>query len=514
MFNTTTTAGEPSFGEKKILNANGFVFLHLIFTGSGNMKNPTSDGEALREVFKLVEDWIGESRDSETPVIDYKSPVDLQAELNLNIPEVGRSNSGIIDEINSYLKHAVKTSNPAYLNQLFGGFGFPGFVGEIITALTNTSMYTYEVAPVATLLEKALLEKMISFTEWGSGDGIFTSGGSNSNLYAMILARNSMFRDAKMEGITALPKLAILVSEHSHFSLLKGANTIGIGQNGVIKVKTDEFGRMRGKDVEEAIEDSVGKGLVPFMLCSTAGTTETGSFDVLEELATVAEKHGLWHHVDGSWGGSLILCPEYRDLFKGLERADSFTWNPHKLMSVPLVCSAFLVKNKEILRREISTNDADYIYHDYDASDFDTGPSSLACGRRVDSLKLWLSWQYWGDEGYRRRIAKCMKLAEYATDWVEKSPDLEMMFPTQTLNVNFRFKSEDDPDEFNRRLRYELIREGLAMVNYCNLENGLSIRLILLNPDLEREDLDRFFERLVTKGKELRSAHREIKSSP
>ncbi len=144
-------------------------------------------------------------------------------------------------------------------------------------------MYTYEVAPVATLMEKALIEKMLSFTGWEQGEGIFTSVGSQSNLYAMLLARNATFPVVKTEGISTLPKLAILVSERSHFSLLKGANTIGIGHNGVVKVKVDERGRMRGAAVTQALEETLKKGMVPFMVCSTAGTTETGSFDAIDE---------------------------------------------------------------------------------------------------------------------------------------------------------------------------------------------------------------------------------------
>jgi glutamate/tyrosine decarboxylase-like PLP-dependent enzyme len=248
-----------------------------------------------------------------------------------------------------------------------------------------------------------------------------------------------------------------------------------------VKVKVDERGRMRGTAVVQALEEILKKGMVPFMVCSTAGTTETGSFDAIDEISDLAEKHGLWHHVDGSWGGSLILSDKYQSFFKGLERADSFTWNPHKLMSVPLTCSAFMTKNKGVMKREIQSNDADYIYHDYDNSEYDTGPVSLSCGRRVDSLKLWLSWNYWGEDGYRARVEKCINLA---------------------LNVNFRFVVPDaiDADDFNKKLRYNLVQTGKAMVNFCTLESGLSIRLVLLNPDLNTSDIDRFFERFISAG--------------
>lgn len=472
------------------------------------MKKQPAEEATLNEIFDLMRNWIDESRDPDTPVINYLAPDELSKRLDFGLRKEGGGNEQMLGEVKQYLTYAVRTANPAYLNQLFGGFGFPGFVGELITALTNTSMYTYEVAPVATLMEKALIKKMISYTGWSEGNGIFTSGGSQSNLYAMLLARNATFPEVKTEGISALPKLAVLVSERSHFSLLKGANTIGIGHNGVIKVKVDERGRMCGSAVEEALEETLKKGMVPFMVCSTAGTTETGSFDSIDEIADIAEKHGLWHHVDGSWGGSLILSDNYKSFFKGLDRSDSFTWNPHKLMSIPLTCSAFLVKDKEVMRREIQSNDANYIYHDYDNSDYDTGPTSLSCGRRVDSLKLWLSWNYWGEDGYRQRVEKCMDLADYAAKKVEASEHLESMFTTESLNVNFRFivPKGENSDQFNKKLRYNLVQSGKAMVNYCNLKSGLSIRLVLLNPDLQTADIDRFFDRFIAAGKELLEA--------
>lgn len=451
--------------------------------------------EVLAEVFKLINQWLADSREANLPVINYVSPEELSKKLQLRIDAHGMEADGLLDEVRQYLNYAVRTAHPSYLNQMFGGFNFPAFIGEIITALTNTSMYTYEVAPVATLMEMKLMDKMISFTGWNTGTGSLLTGGSNTNMVAMLLARNSMFKDVKQNGISGLPRLAIFVSARSHFSMLKGANTIGIGQDAVMKVRPDDQGRMRAPALQVAIEEAMEKGMKPFMVCSTAGTTETGAFDAIDEVAAVAKSFGLWHHVDGSWGGSILLSEKRRGMFKGLEEADSFSWNPHKLMNIPLVCSALLVKNPNVMREEIQSYDADYIYHQYESAAYDLGPASLQCGRRVDSLKLWLAWKFYGDEGYAARIEKLFDLAAYATSYVENDPALELMFPTQSLNVNFRYKVGPgyDADQINEMVRYQLIREGITMVNYCNLDHGLSIRLIFLNPDLNESDLDNFF---------------------
>ena len=469
------------------------------------MENNTAEKAALAKVFDLMNEWISESRNPDSLILDYQKPEDLKKKLGLNIAPSGADMDEILNEIQNYLKYAVKTAHPGYLNQLFGGFNFPAFLGELVTALTNTSMYTYEVAPVATLMENALMEKMIGFTGWKTGTGSLLTGGSNTNMVAMLLARNIKFKDAKMDGISNHGKPAILVSERSHFSMLKGANTIGVGQNGVIKVPVDVDGRMRGEDLKFAFDQAVKDGFTPFIVCSTAGTTETGSFDAMDEISEFAQANNIWHHIDGSWGGSSILSPNHKDKFKGLELADSFSWNPHKLMNIPLVCSALLVKGENIMREEIQSYDSDYIYHSHDNSSYDLGPASLQCGRRVDALKLWLAWKYYGDNGYAQRIEHLYDLAEYCTEYVQNNEKLELMFSTQSLNVNFRFITPEgvDADAFNEKLRYTLIETGEAMVNYCRLPKGLSIRLVLLNADLTKEDLDRFFERFLKAGKTL-----------
>ncbi len=472
------------------------------------MEQPSSRKAVLSEILDRVDAWLEDSLTGAEPVIDFQRPEVLKAKLDLRLDGKGGGTDALLAETEKYLRHAVRTAHPAYLNQLFGGFNLAAFAGEIVTAATNTSMYTYEVAPVATLMEMAVVEKMRSYTGWTTGTGSMMTGGSNTNLVAMLLARNSIFKGAKEEGITGLPKLAVFVSERAHFSMLKAANTTGIGAAAVVKVPVDENGRMRGAALEQAMKETIARGRMPFMVCSTAGTTETGSFDAIDEVSDFAERHKLWHHVDGSWCAGLILSPRYRPLFKGLDRADSFSWNPHKLMNIPLVCSVLLVKDPNIMRREIQSHDADYIYHENDTSHYDMGPASLQCGRRVDVLKLWMAWKYYGDDGYAARIERLGELAAYATRRAETDPQFELTFPTQTLNVNFRCAVPEgvDADRFNENLRYRLIREGSAMVNYCRLDSGLSIRLVLLNPDLTEADLDRFFDAVADAAEAERTA--------
>jgi glutamate/tyrosine decarboxylase-like PLP-dependent enzyme len=458
--------------------------------------------QVLSETFKIIQDYLESSSNVDGKVNEFMLPEDLKQKFDFELRNNGSNYDDLLDYIRQYLQYSVKTSHNQFLNQLFGGKNLPALLGEFITSLTNTSMYTYEVSPVATIMELEIVRKMNTFTGFNNGDGIFLTGGSNTNLVAMISARNKKFPETKNEGTSHLPKLTAFVSERSHFSFTKAGNAMGIGSKNVIKVKADALGRMDKNELEGAILQSIARGEQPFFIGATCGTTEMGAFDPLEDFVPIANKYDLWLHADGSWGGSAIMSPKYRHLFNGIESCDSFSWNPHKLMNIPLICSVLLVKDKGVLDAAFSTYDTSYIYHDNETSDYDLGPKSLQCGRRVDSLKLWLAWKYYGDEGYIARIEHLFQLAKFAEQYILQHPQLTLMCPTQSLNVNFRFepKAKTNLDDFNLKVRNNLVQSGKTMVNYCYLNNEVSIRLILLNPDLTEADITKFFEFFITES--------------
>ncbi len=368
----------------------------------------------ISSFFQLVANYV-EEKDRLTPTltVNYKSPSELKKLIQLEVQEAGISESELNKLIRDYLKYSVKTENPQFFNQLYGGFNLPAFMGEVITALSNTSMYTYEVAPVATLIEEELIQKMCTITGFSNGNGVFVTGGSNANLVAMFSARNKAFPKLKSEGIYGLPVLSMFVSEEAHYSFVNNANILGLGSNNVYKIKSDAQGKVLVSDLEKKIQLSLDKKEHPFFIAGTAGTTMLGAFDPFLEMAEIAKKYKIWFHIDGSFGGSLILSKKNKALFKGLEKADSFAWNPHKLMNIPLVCSAILVKEKNRLYHNLTDLHDDYIFHDTESGSCDLGKKSIQCGRRVDALKLWLAWKFYGNKGYAQRMDRLIEMASY-----------------------------------------------------------------------------------------------------
>lgn len=453
--------------------------------------------KTLNKLFKIISDYIKNNiqSESESKVVEYRTPSELKKELQLKIEDAGISNNDLLNEVNNYLKFSVKTGNKQFFNQLYSGFTIPGFIGEIITALTNTSMYTYEVAPVATLIEKELISKMCNIAGFKNGSGIFVTGGSNANLVAMFSARNKVFPDGKSIGLYNHKKLTAFVSDQAHYSFGTAANLLGIGSNNLIKVKSDKKGKMIPAELDIAILNSIKIGEIPFFVAATAGTTMLGAFDDISELAHVAKKHNCHFHVDGSFGGSIILSKEKKYLFEGLEKADSFAWNPHKLMNIPLVSSAILFNDKKTLKTNLTKLTTDYIFHENEDDNCDLGESSIQCGRRNDVLKLWLAWKYFGDLGYEKRINNLFTLINHLKNKIIEYADYELLADVQTLTVCFRYnpKNSEDLNSLNLKIREELRKSGKSMVNYGYIGDDVTIRFVASNADATINDIDTFF---------------------
>ena len=466
--------------------------------------------KTLLQVVQMLLNYLQENQEIGTKVINYQRTDVLKKQLDLNLPEKGVSLEELIPVIQSYLQYSTRTSSPNFFNLLFAGFEPSGLLSEMVTSVTNTTMHTYEVAPVATLMEMALIDALNSLVGFNEGEGLMVTGGSNTNMIGMLVARHKFLPDAKHTGLGSC-KLVAFISDQAHYSFLKAANLLGIGMENVVKVETDSYGCMIPQKLEVAIIQSLSDGKTPFFVGATAGTTVLGAFDPLPSIAEITRKYGLWLHVDGAWGCPVLFSRKHKHLLEGSELADSFTWDAHKLMGVPLICSAILVKQKGILSDACSSGDTDYLFHEYENAPYDLGRMSLQCGRKVDALKLWLSWKQHGKNGYEQRVDRLFDLASYATQFVRTCEHLELMAQPQFLNICFRY-TPDSPDQtsaafdqINLAIRDQLLRSGQSLINYTHHQGRIAIRLILANPEIQSDDLNRLFHNIITAGKACES---------
>ena len=467
----------------------------------------------LSTSFGKIKKYIESTADANLPIVEFKNPSELKEVIDFKVKNKGVSEHDFLELIDKYLEYSVKTGNKQFMNQLYSGFNFPAFIGEIFTALANTSMYTYEVAPVATTIETEMIRLMNSYAGYTDGDGIFVTGGSNANLMAMFSARNKTVPESRFEGYNNTLKLKAFVNEQAHYSFEIAANVLGIGANNVIKVKSDTFGKMIPSELEKEIKASLNRGEKPFFVAATCATTLLGAYDPIDEMAEICQKYDIWLHADGSFGGSLILSEQHNYLMKGIEKTDSFAWNPHKLMNIPLICSVFLVKKRGTLQHNITDINTDYIFHDIDKIE-DLGKKSIQCGRRVDAVKLWFAWKYFGLEGYKKRTDNLIEIAQYAEEIVNNHPNLEMLAERQSFAVCFRYipKNETNLNTFNLALREAMRKNGKSIVNYGYIGKTLVIRLITANGELEKLDMELFFENLLKTATALENKNSSVLS--
>uniref|UniRef100_A0A8C6S5E5 Glutamate decarboxylase like 1 n=1 Tax=Neogobius melanostomus TaxID=47308 RepID=A0A8C6S5E5_9GOBI len=444
-------------------------------------------------------------------VCEWVFPEQLQQLLDLDLRDTGESEEALLRRCSDVIKYSVKTGHPRFFNQLYAGMEPYSTVGSFITEAIKTSLYTYEVAPVFTLVEQAVLKKMIEVIGWEDGDGTFNPGGSMSNMYALNLARYRHSPDIKENGLFGVKRQVIFTSQDAHYSLSKGAAFLGIGTKNICTVPTDERGRM----VPSALEELILKSAEPIMVNATAGTTVIGAFDPIDQIADVCEKYGLWLHVDACWGGAVLLSERHKHLVKGIDRADSVAWNPHKMLMACLQCSGFLVRDKTHLLQRCHSARASYLFQQdkfYDVS-FDCGDKSIQCSRKPDAFKIWLLWKALGTSQLEQRVdralpAKPMKFFLLFFFFC--------LFQPEYANVCFWYippslRSLPDGPELWEKIhkvapviKERMMKKGNMMLGYQMYQDKANFfRMVIINPDVGTDDLHFVLEETHRLGKDL-----------
>jgi glutamate/tyrosine decarboxylase-like PLP-dependent enzyme len=439
----------------------------------------TSTEQLIESVVELARDLIEnqESLDKR----DDAQPQRLYEELGIGLGHDGADFDEVVERMRRLFRATPSTAGKRFVNQLFGGRDAIATLAEMMTPLLNTSLYTYKVAGPQVLAEQEVLGRLAAKVGYPDGEGMMTPGGSLSNMSAMIIARNESVEGIREEGVGGRP-LVVYTSDQSHYSISKSAGMIGIGRRNVRDVTTDRLGKLKVAELRRMIVEDLEDGKRPMMVVATAGTTVLGAFDPIEEIAEVAAEHGLWFHVDGAFGGTVLLSQAHRRLLKGCHLSDSFTWNPHKMMGVPLSCSALLLKRRGLLTRNLNES-ADYLFQ-ADEDRLNPGTRSIQCGRRNDAVKLWAAWKLHGDAGYDARVARQFALARRAAELIEADPELVLSVPPESINVCFEVR-----DRSSAEICSWLDSEGRVKIGHGMVDGRCAIRLVCVNPELTEDDL-------------------------
>lgn len=464
-----------------------------------------NENRVFEQLLDIVKNFLAKAH--KRKFVEYHEPDELKTLLNLDQKEGELDWDLIFTWVEQYLKHSVVTHHPRFVNRMWSGANLPSVVGEVITAVSNTSAGTYESAPVSTLMEKYLIERMLDLVGFANGEGQMTTGSSNANMIAMMAARNQANSQIKQKGLFSQGELFAFVSQDSHYSLDKAANILGIGSDHLIRIPVNDRGQLDVQVLETKMQQVVKSGGRPFFACATAGTTVRGAYDPIDKILDLRDKYKFWLHVDGAWGGAAIFSQNLRSRFlQGIEKVDSFTWDFHKMAGTALMCNILLFSNNATLRETTRAGDTSYIFRtDNGDGDLNLGSFSLQCGRRVDSLKWFLDWKFYGERGFAKRVESYFQLCEYAEKNIEQSTELEMVVPRESFNICFRFVVPDgiSSNEFNQNLRNELHRKELGLIGTGFIGSEFCLRLLIVNPRIDENEIELFFQDLIREGNTL-----------
>lgn len=442
----------------------------------------------------------------------YQCPVapQLEQQLDLSLNQQGQSLESLQDSLQTYLDYNPDVSSSDFYKLLYSGRNEAALLGDWIASLSNANMHTYQMSPVATLMELALIKGLNQLVGFDQGDGVIVSGGSQANIIAMLLARHQTCPHIKTDGIQET--LVAFTSDQAHYSLQKAAHVLGIGTKQLIAIESNEQGQIKPEALEQAIQASIQQGHKPFFISLTAGTTVLGAYDDVKACSDIAKKYGLWLHIDGAWGAPVLFSQKHKHLLAHSELADSFTWDAHKLMNVPITAGFILVKQAGLLEQTCSGGGSDYLFHSDENAPYNLGQRSIQCGRRADALKVWLSWQATGTDGFAEKINYLQQLKQSCCELIQQHSRFQLLAPATYLNVLFRYAPEQTLDEQQLRqltiqISKHMVQQGSAYVDYAQHAGKTALRLILANDQTTPDDLQRLLNDCERVAQEILATH-------
>jgi aromatic-L-amino-acid/L-tryptophan decarboxylase len=428
-----------------------------------------------------------------------ESPVQLSAWLDRPAPDAGRPFDDVLAEFQRSVEpFAFRVNHPRFLAFVPGTPCFPSVLGDWLTAAANFFCGVWLEASGPAQVETTVLGW---FRDWlgmpDSTRGVLTTGGSEANLLALVVARERLSFEERARA-------ALYVADQRHWSVDRAAKVIGLHPNQVRPVPVDRQFRLRRQDLHDCIRNDHERGFIPWAVVANAGATNTGTVDALAEIAELCRAERIWLHVDAAYGWAACLTPEGRRELAGIEFADSVTLDPHKWFAQTFDVGCLLVREGRLLPetfamrpdylQDVTPGDGEVNYADH----------GIALTRRFRAFKIWLSVQMLGLDWFRQLVRHCFTLAEYAQARLDSSGQFEILCGRRLSIVCFRYvAAATDLDALNTRLLAALRHTGRAFLSSTRLRGVFAIRMCFVNWRTTAADVDEIIDMLLQLGAEI-----------
>ncbi len=446
-----------------------------------------------QEGHKLV-DWIADyyANIEKYPVKSACKPGSVFAGIPAAPPAEPEDMKVIFNDFEQLIMPGITHwQNPSFFAYFPANTSFPSILAEMLSSALGAQCMKWETSPAATELEEAVmnwLKKMTGIP--GDFEGVIQDTASTATLCAILSARERAtgFR-CNHEGMKDTASMRIYCSEEAHSSVEKAVKIAGIGRNNLVKIGLDEKYRMQPAMLEEAIHMDIEAGLKPVCVVAALGTTGSTAVDPLEDIADICQRYGIWLHIDAAYAGSALILPECRWMIKGIEKADSFVFNPHKWLFTNFDCSAYFVRDSETLINTFKLV-PEYLKTQIPEHVNDYSNWGIQLGRRFRALKLWFVIRSYGLQGLQEKLRNHMAIAQELKSWILQHKDFEITAPVTFNLVCFRYhpKGIDDLQMLNRlneKLLLTANGTGKMYITHTKLNDRYTLRMSISQTHVE-----------------------------
>lgn len=437
--------------------------------------------------------------------VAFASRKEMDSLFNMEVPEESSSYQEVLDFV---LKEVLPNSNivshPKAYSFVPGPSNYVSVMADTLATGFNIFSGGWAASPAAAELEIVTMNWLLRLFKFPTtkGGGIFTSGGSMANLTALVTARRQNCGDDFSKAI-------IYMSDQAHSSNVKAIRVLGFKKEQVRIIPTDIEYKMAINKLKNAIARDRLEGLNPFCIIASAGTTNTGSVDPLNEIAKICKSEKLWFHVDGAYGGAAILSKKGSVLLKGIEKADSLTIDPHKWLYQPYEMGCLLVRNHKWLSQAFSEKPEYLRDIEGNTSEINFYDHGIQLTRRFRALKFYMSMKTFGLNSFKKAVSYSIDLAEDVETYLRKSPNWEVISPATLAVINFRYNpigksfSDKELDAYNQIISAKIVDSREALLVTTILQNQVVLRMCLINPRTTIQDVKETLKRCETFALEI-----------